>query len=115
MNTNVSNDSKGTPPTSFPKFPDLDSLLKELVCLRSIKDSIEKRMLEIIDTLTEARQQLEHSLRRDFNPPPSSDADMQKVMTSVGNLVKSSGTTALGSQTNGAAKVPAATTGTDAK
>ncbi len=69
--------------STFPRFPDLDSLLKELVCLRAVQKSTEQRIEDILKTLHEAKQQLEHSLSDSFDPPPSSDADMQKAMTSL--------------------------------
>lgn len=93
-----------TKTSSFPKFPDLDSLIKELVSLRSIRDSTEQRIEIILSTLKEAKQQLEHSLSDNFSPPPSSDADIQKAMSSLSTLVKSSAT-ALGNQTNGSGKM----------
>ena len=104
---NTPTDPKNSP---IPKFPDFESLVKELVCLRIIQDATIKRIEEILTALKDGRLQLDCVLSSDFSPPPSGDADMQKCMTSLGALVKSSGP--LGNQTIGNGKASAGTVGT---
>jgi hypothetical protein len=72
----------------FPKFENLEALIKERASLKQVISIAQKRMQEIEKTLAESIQALQYALSEHFFPPPSGDSDTQLVIAKLGNLMK---------------------------
>ena len=75
-------------PKGFPKFDNLEGIIKEREIHKQVIGIAQKRMQDIERTLAESVQAIQHVLSGGFSPPLSSDSDVQLVVVKLGNLMK---------------------------
>ena len=89
----------------FPKFENLESLIRERENLKQIVTIAVTRIETIQGILRESAKMLQEVLNEKFTPPPISDADIQPTITKLGNLMKATITSSSNGQTK-ALEVP---------